>query len=98
MTAVASVLPSLTTITSKSGVNRPATRTAWITRLAIVPASLYAGKKTLRLGVLREASCIGANYKPYHGGWVSARKGQVTPDLSPGPRLKRSRQGSHADS
>src|SRR4051812_17213419 len=47
MLPVASWLPSLTTITSKSGVSRPATCTARMTRLAIVPASLYAGKKTL---------------------------------------------------
>jgi hypothetical protein len=44
------LLPSLTTITSKSGVSRSATCTVRMTRLAIVPASLYAGKNTLRPG------------------------------------------------
>jgi hypothetical protein len=37
---VSSLLPSLTTITSKSDVIEPATFTAVITRLAIVPPSL----------------------------------------------------------
>src|SRR3982750_4818803 len=47
MFRVASVLPSLTTITSKSDVSLPATCTARMTRLAIVPPSLYAGKNML---------------------------------------------------
>ena len=37
-------------MTSKSDVNSAAALTARITMLAIVPLSLYAGKKTLRLG------------------------------------------------
>ena len=41
-------LPSLTTMTSKSGVSSDAAWTARITMLAMVPLSLYAGKKTLR--------------------------------------------------
>ena len=45
---VASALPSLTTMTSKSGVSSDAAWTARITMLAMVPLSLYAGKKTLR--------------------------------------------------
>src|SRR5258705_1802228 len=47
MSRVESVLPSLTTMTSKSCVRRPATCTARMTRLAIVPPSLYAGKNML---------------------------------------------------
>ena len=45
---VASALPSLTTMTSKSGVSSAAACTARMTMLAMVPLSLYAGKKTLR--------------------------------------------------
>ena len=39
-------------MTSKSGVSVAATCTARITRLAMVPLSLYAGKKTLRPAAL----------------------------------------------
>ena len=60
MAAVSSVLPSLMTSTSKSGVSVAAVFTAEMTRLAMVPASLYAGKKTLRLGVGGLAIMAGA--------------------------------------
>ena len=48
MSAVPSTLPSFTTITSWFGVSFRAVRSAVMTRLAIVPLSLYAGKKILR--------------------------------------------------
>ena len=48
ISAVLSALPSFTTMTSWSGVSFRAVRSAVITRLAIVPLSLYAGKKILR--------------------------------------------------
>src|SRR5437773_564142 len=48
MSAVPSALPSSTTMISKSGVSSEAVFTARITMLAMVPLSLYAGKKTLR--------------------------------------------------
>src|SRR5262245_29796756 len=57
MSRVASVLPSLTTMTSKSGVRRLAVCTARMTRLAIVPPSLYAGKKYDRPGGLPGLGC-----------------------------------------
>src|SRR5437867_6023544 len=47
MSFIESVRPSLTTMTSKSGASRSATCTARITRLAMVPPSLYAGKNML---------------------------------------------------
>src|SRR5713101_3737321 len=48
MSAVLSALPSSTTMISKSGVSSEAALTVRITMLAMVPLSLYAGKKTLR--------------------------------------------------
>jgi len=48
ISAVPSALPSSTTMTSKSGVSSEAVLTARITMLAMVPLSLYAGKKMLR--------------------------------------------------
>src|ERR1700752_4690030 len=57
MSAVPSALPSSTTITSKSGVSSAAVLTVRITMLAMVPLSLYAGKKTLRpAGLLAEGA------------------------------------------
>src|SRR6185503_7459155 len=73
MSFVASVLPSLTTITSKSGVRRPATCTARITRLAIVPPSLYAGKKMLRPGGRGARESAIGDDKPYHGNSLRTR-------------------------
>src|SRR6185503_14283417 len=67
MSFVASVLPSLTTITSKSDVRRPATCTARMTKLAIVPPSLYAGKKMLSPGGRGERESAIGDDKPYHG-------------------------------
>src|SRR5262245_125516 len=67
MSLVASLLPSLTTITSKSDVRRPATCTARMTRLAIVPPSLYAGKKMLSPGGRGERESAIGDDKPYHG-------------------------------
>src|SRR5437762_3391639 len=47
MSAVPSALPSSTMMISKSGVRSEAVLTVRITMLAMVPLSLYAGKKTL---------------------------------------------------
>ena len=52
-----SALPSLTTMTSWSGVSLRAVRSAVITRLAIVPLSLYAGKNMLSPASRGRAAC-----------------------------------------
>jgi hypothetical protein len=57
ISAVVSALPSFTMMTSKSGVRRRAVCSAPMTRLAIVPASLYAGKNTLSPGFDGEGDC-----------------------------------------
>src|SRR5262245_33932230 len=99
MSLVASVLPSLTTITSKSDVRRPATCTARMTRLAIVPPSLYAGKKMLSPGGRGTRESAIGDDKPYHGNTLRARKA-VEPRLDPAYQRGRaaSRHGRIADS
>src|SRR5574342_1265515 len=67
MSAVPSALPSSTTMTSKSGVSFEAVWTVRITMLAMVPLSLYAGKKTRRPARLAGAAAgMEKDSKPYH--------------------------------
>src|SRR4030095_4256405 len=100
MFLVASVLPSLTTITSKSDVRRPATCTARMTRLAIVPPSLYAGKKMLSPGGRGARESAIGDDTPYHGNTLRTRSGGGGSPLSRErpPGRPASRHGTIADS
>src|SRR5262245_36552530 len=84
MSLVASLLPSLTTMTSKSDVRRPATCTARMIRLAIVPPSLYAGKKMLSPGGRGARDSAIGDDKPYHGNTLRTRLGVEVGSLRPG--------------
>src|SRR5262245_61833856 len=93
-------------MTSKSDVRRPATCTARMTRLAIVPPSLYAGKKMLSPGGRGARDSAIEEDKPYHGNTLRTM-GRRAVLLDPGPALARptrqrgraaSRHGTIADS
>jgi hypothetical protein len=80
ISAVPSALPSSTTMTSKSGVSSDAALTARITMLAMVPLSLYAGKKTLRPAGLGAGSAgIFMNDYRNSGGATLSRTRSLSP-------------------